>query len=426
MTLHASKARSKFVSTMIERGHAYQITDFEALDEYCLQADKGAGVPVAYIGFDATAKSLHVGNMVSIMALRRFQQAGGKPIVLVGGGTTKVGDPTDKEKTRPILTDEEIAANLASIKRCFAPYLTFGDGPTDAVMVNNDDWLSGIGYLQFLRDYGKHFTINRMVTQDTVARRLAAEEPYTFLEFNYALLQAYDFLELARTRACRLQMGGSDQWGNIVNGVELTRKSADIQVFGLTTPLVTTASGVKMGKTVSGAVWLNADMRSPYDYWQFWRNTEDADVGRFLRLFTDLPEAEIKALETAEGAAINESKKRLADEATMMLHGPDEARKARAAAEAVFAGAGNVEGMPTIEIARATIDAGYPIVDALVATKLAESKGEARRSIQQNAVKLNGDAVTDATLAIGAAHLDDEGSARLSVGKKRHARLKAI
>jgi tyrosyl-tRNA synthetase len=405
---------------MMARGHVYQITEAEALDAYCAE-----GTPVAYIGFDATARSLHVGNMVSIMALRRFQQAGGKPIVLVGGGTTKVGDPTDKEKTRPVLTDDEIAANMASVKRGFAPYLAFGDGPTDAVMVNNDDWLGRIGYLAFLRDYGRHFTINRMITQDTVARRLAAEEPYTFLEFNYALLQAYDFLELARTRACRLQMGGSDQWGNIVNGVELTRRAADIQVFGLTTPLVTTASGVKMGKTVSGAVWLNADMRSPYDYWQFWRNTEDADVGRFMRLFTDLPEAEIAEHEKAEGAKINDAKKRLADLATTMLHGEEEANRAAAAAEAVFKG-GTSEDMPTFEVERTKLAAGYPIADALVAAGLADSKSEARRSITQNAVKLNGEAVADEKLMLTEAALDAEGAARLSVGKKRHARLKAV
>ncbi len=419
MTLDDFQPKSAFLKTMIERGHVYQITDAQALDAYC-----ASGVPVAYVGFDATAKSLHVGNMVSIMALRRFQRAGGKPIVLVGGGTTKVGDPTDKEKTRPILTDEEIASNMASVKRAFAKYLDFGDGPTDAVMVNNDDWLGRLGYLQFLRDYGRHFTINRMVTQETVARRLKAEEPYTFLEFNYALLQAYDFLELARTRACRLQMGGSDQWGNIVNGVDLSHKAEGLQVFGLTTPLVTTASGAKMGKTVSGAVWLNADMRSPYDYWQFWRNTEDADVGRFLRLFTDLPLDEIAQLERAEGAAINESKKRLADECTTMLHGAEEAAKARAAAEAVFAG-GVSEAMPTVEVARARFASGFAIVDALVESGLAKSKSEARRAIKENSVKLNGEAVADEALVLGEAALDAEGSARLSVGKKRHVRLAA-
>jgi tyrosyl-tRNA synthetase len=412
--------KSAFLREMVGRGHVYQITEYDALDAYC-----ASGVPTAYIGFDATAKSLHVGSLVQIMNLRRLQQAGGKPIVLMGGGTTKVGDPTDKEKTRPILTVEEIASNLASIRKNFEPFLKFGPGPTDAVMIDNAEWLDRINYIEFLRDYGKHFTINKMIAQETVARRLRNEEPYTFLEFNYMLLQSYDFLELARKYKCRIQLGGSDQWGNIVNGIDLTRRVIDVQVFGVTTPLITTASGAKMGKTAEGAVWLNADMRSPYDYWQFWRNTEDADVGRFLRLFTDLPEAEIVALESAEGAAINESKKRLADEATALLHGPDEAKKARAAAEAVFSGVSS-DDMPTIEVERAKFDTGYPVADALVAAKLADSKSEARRAIQQNAVKLNGAAVTDEKLMLTTASLEADGSARLSVGKKRHARLKAV
>jgi tyrosyl-tRNA synthetase len=405
---------------MIERGHVYQMTDAEGLDAYC-----ASEVPVGYIGYDATAKSLHVGSLVQIMNLRRLQQAGGKPIVLMGGGTTKVGDPTDKEKSRPILSNEDIAANMAMIKKNFEPFLKFGNGPTDAIMIDNAEWLDQIKWIEFLRDYGKHFTINKMIAQETVARRLRNEEPYTFLEFNYMLLQAYDFLELARTHDCCIQMGGSDQWGNIVNGIDLTRRIIDRQVFGVTTPLITTASGGKMGKTADGAVWLNADMRSPYDYWQFWRNTEDADVGRFLRLFTDLPLDEIAVLEKAEGAAINDAKKRLADEATTMLHGADEARKARAAAEAVFAGGASAD-MPTVEIERAKFAAGYPLADALVAAGLAESKSEARRSITQNAVKLNGEAVTDEKLLLNEASLETDGAARLSVGKKRHARLKAV
>ncbi len=405
---------------MVGRGHVYQMTEFAELDAYC-----ASGLPVAYIGFDATAKSLHVGSLVQIMNLRRLQQAGGKPIVLMGGGTTKVGDPTDKEKSRPILSVEDIAANIASIKKNFEPFLKFGSGPTDAVMIDNAEWLDRIKWIEFLRDYGKHFTINKMIAQETVARRLRNEEPYTFLEFNYMLLQAYDFLELARTHNCRIQLGGSDQWGNIVNGIDLTRRIIDVQVFGVTTPLITTASGGKMGKTAEGAVWLNADMRSPYDYWQFWRNTEDADVGRFLRLFTDVPLEEIADLEKAEGAAINEAKKRLADEATAMLHGEAEAKKARAAAEAVFQGGRTGEGMPTIEVERAKLAAGYPITDALVAAGFAESKSEARRSIQQKAVKLNGETVFDERFSVGEDALDAEGVARLSVGKKRHARLKA-
>jgi tyrosyl-tRNA synthetase len=405
---------------MVGRGHVYQMTEYGELDAYC-----ASGVPVAYIGFDATAKSLHVGSLVQIMNLRRLQQAGGKPIVLMGGGTTKVGDPTDKEKSRPILTVEEIAANMASIRKNFEPFLKFGNGPTDAIMIDNAEWLDQIKWIEFLRDYGKHFTINKMIAQETVKRRLDNEEPYTFLEFNYMLLQAYDFLQLARKYKCRIQLGGSDQWGNIVNGIDLTRRIIDVQVFGVTTPLITTSSGAKMGKTAEGAVWLNPEMRSPYDYWQFWRNTEDADVGRFLRLFTDLPEAEIAGLEKAQGAEINDAKKRLADECTAMLHGPDEARKARAAAEAVFSGTSS-EDMPTIEVKRSMFVPGYLIVDALVAAKLAESKSEARRSVQQNAVKLNGEAVTDEKLAIGVSALDSEGAARLSVGKKRHVRLKAV
>jgi tyrosyl-tRNA synthetase len=416
-----AKPKSRFLLDMIGRGHVYQMTEFEALDAYCANS-----APIAYIGFDCTAKSLHVGSLVQIMNLRRLQQAGGKPIVLMGGGTTKVGDPTDKEKSRPILSESEIAANMASIKKNFEPFLKFGSGPTDAVMIDNAEWLDNIKWIEFLRDYGKHFTINKMIAQETVKRRLDNEEPYTFLEFNYMLLQAYDFLELARSHNCRIQLGGSDQWGNIVNGIDLTRRIIDKQVFGVTTPLITTASGGKMGKTAEGAVWLNADMRSPYDYWQFWRNTEDADVGRFLRLFTDVPLTEIAELEKAQGAAINEAKKRLADEATAMLHGAEEAKKAHAAADAVFKGGGTSEDMPTVEVERAKLAAGYPIADALVAAGLAESKSEARRSIQQNAVKLNGDAVTDDKLVLTEAALDADGVARLSVGKKRHARLKAV
>lgn len=421
MTVLTIDPQSSFLQQMDSRGHIYQVTDEKGLDAYA-----ASGPRVAYIGFDATAPSLHVGHMVSIMALRRFQQAGGKPIVLIGGGTTKIGDPTDKEKSRPILTEAEIAANAEGIKNAFKPFLKFGSGPSDAIMVDNAEWLDAIKYIEFLRDYGKHFTINKMIAQETVRRRLDNEEPYTFLEFNYMLLQAYDFLELSRRYKCRVQMGGSDQWGNIVNGIELTRRIAETQVFGLTTPLITTASGVKMGKTVGGAVWLNADMRSPYDYWQFWRNTEDADVARFMRLFTDLPESEISEHAKAQGAAINDAKKRLADVATTMLHGEEEANKAAAAAEAVFKGGGNAEGMPTFEVERAKLAAGYPIADALLAASLADSKSDARRQIAGNAVKLNGEAVTDEKLVITEAALDADGTARLSVGKKRHARLKAV
>ena len=387
---------------------------------------KNGSIPTAYIGFDCTAKSLHVGSLVQIMNLRRLQQAGGKPIVLMGGGTTKVGDPTDKEKSRPILTVEEIAANMASIKKNFEPFLKFGSGPTDAIMIDNAEWLDSIKWIEFLRDYGKHFTINKMIAQETVKRRLDNEEPYTFLEFNYMLLQAYDFLELARTHKCRIQLGGSDQWGNIVNGIDLTRRIIDVQVFGVTTPLITTASGGKMGKTAEGAVWLNADMRCPYDYWQFWRNTEDADVGRFLRLFTDVPKRRSAELESAQGAAINESKKRLADEATAMLHGAGRSEEGRAPPPRPSSRAAPAKACRPSRSSARKLVAGYPIADALVAAKPCRvqvrsapldpaERGEAqwRCSDRRQARPDRGGA-------------DAEGVARLSVGKKRHARLKAV
>ncbi len=424
MTALKIQPQSAFLRTMDERGHIYQVTDEAGLDSYA-----ASGVPCGYIGFDATAKSLHVGSLVQIMNLRRLQQAGGKPIVLMGGGTTKIGDPTDKEKSRPILSPEEIASNMAGIKKNFESFLTFAPGnvfdpsTTDAIMVDNAEWLDQIKWIEFLRDYGKHFTVNKMIAQETVRRRLDNEEPYTFLEFNYMLLQAYDFLELARRFDCRIQMGGSDQWGNIVNGIDLTRRIIDVQVFGVTTPLITTASGGKMGKTAEGAVWLDPDMRSPYDYWQFWRNTEDADVARFMRLFTDLPESEISEHAKAEGAAINDAKKRLADVATAMLHGEEEAKKAAAAAEAVFKG-GSSEHMPTMEIARVAFATGLPVTDLLVAAGLVASEGEARRQIAGNAVKLNGDAVVSDKLVVTEAMLDADGTVRLSVGKKRHVRVR--
>lgn len=316
MTEHAYK--SDFLRTMQARGYIHQITHPAELDEAATQ-----GVVTGYIGFDATAASLHVGHLIQIMLLRRLQQAGHKPIVLMGGGTTKVGDPSFKDTQRPLLTEERIAENIAGIKGVFEKFLTFGDGPSDAIMVDNDEWLSKLGYLEFLRDYGTHFTVNRMLSFDSVKLRLEREQPLTFLEFNYMLMQATDFLELNRRYGCTLQMGGSDQWGNIINGVELTRKVDQKAAFGLTTPLLSTASGQKMGKTVGGAVWLNADALSPYDYWQYWRNTEDGDVGRFMRLFTDLSDAEIAGYEALEGAAINDAKKALADACTTMLHGAE-------------------------------------------------------------------------------------------------------
>jgi len=371
-----SDYKSEFLRTLTARGYIKQVTHTSELDEYCVSE-----TPVAYIGFDATAKSLHVGSLMGIMMLRRLQQAGGKPIVLMGGGTTKVGDPTDKSASRPILTEDQINENLAGIKKAFEPFLKFGDGPTDAVMVNNDDWLSKLGYIEMLRDVGKYFTINTMVKQDTVARRLKAEEPYTFLEFNYLLLQSYDFLELARRQSCFIQMGGSDQWGNIVGGVDLNHKADGRQVFGITCPLITTSSGGKMGKTADGAVWLNADMRSPYDYWQFWRNTEDADVGRFLKLFTDLSLSEIAELEALQGAQINEAKIALANAATALLHGETAAKEAEGAALSAFKGGGVSADLPTFEISESDWPEGPTTFALLKAAELVKSNGEARRSL---------------------------------------------
>jgi len=408
--------KSAFLRTLHERGYVKQQTHEGELDAYCAK-----GVPTAYIGFDATADSLHVGSLMGIMMLRRLQQAGGKPIVLIGGGTTKIGDPTDKEKSRPLLTDAEIEHNAAGIRKAFEPFLTFGDGPGDAMMVNNADWLDGLGYIQFLRETGRYFTINTMVKQDTVARRLANEQPYTFLEFNYTLLQAYDFLELARRQDCLIQMGGSDQWGNIVAGVDLNHKADGRDVFGLTCPLITTASGGKMGKTAEGAVWLNADKRSPYEYWQFWRNTEDADVGRFLRLFTDLPLDEIARLEALEGAEINAAKTALANAATTLLHGEAAAREAETAAAAVFAGGGSADALPSVDVTAADIEAGYLVAAAFTAAGLTETNGAARRLIKQGAARLNDAPVSDQNAALSPADFAADGTAKLSAGKKRHA-----
>ncbi len=416
-----SEYKSEFLRTLHARGYVKQQTHEGALDAYL----QGAA-PSAYIGFDATANSLHVGSLVGIMMLRRLQQAGGKPIILLGGGTTRVGDPTDKEKSRPILTEAEIARNIEGIGKAFQPFITFGEGESDALLVNNADWLDSLGYIEFLRDIGKYFTINTMVKQDTVARRLAAEQPYTFLEFNYVLLQAYDFLELHRRHGCALQMGGSDQWGNIVAGTDLIHKADGGAAFGLTCPLITTASGGKMGKTADGAVWLNADKRSPYEYWQFWRNTEDADVGRFLKLFTDLPLDEIARLDALGGAEINDAKIALADAATHLLHGEAAARAAREAAAAVFGAGASAEALPTAEIARADLEAGVLVAAAFTAAGLTKTNGEARRLIKQGAAKLNDETVSDDGALLRLADLDEDGTAKLSAGKKRHALVKAV
>ena len=412
--------KSEFLQTLQARGYIHQITHPDELD-----AAAASGIVTAYIGFDATAPSLHVGSLIQIMMLRRLQQAGHKPIVLMGGGTTKVGDPTGKDESRKLLSDADIASNIAGIKSVFAKFLTFGDGPTDAIMVDNDEWLSKFGYVQFLRDYGVHFTVNRMLAFDSVKLRLEREQPMTFLEFNYMLMQATDFLELNRKYGCVLQMGGSDQWGNILNGVELTRRVDQKSAFGLTTPLLATASGAKMGKTMSGAVWLNAEQLSPYDYWQFWRNTEDADVGRFLKLFTDLPLDEIAKLEALPGAKLNDAKKVLADEATRMAHGQDEARKARDAAEKAFEQGALSVDLPTFEVPAADLEAGVVLAALFVDAGLAASRGEARRLAQGGGLKVNDKAEASADRVITSADLLD-GVVKLAAGKKKIVLVKPI
>ena len=402
---------SKLLRTLSSRGYIHQVTDAAALD-----ALANKQVVPAYVGFDATAPSLHIGNLVSIMMLRRLQQAGHKPIVLMGGGTTKVGDPSGKDESRKLLTDEMIAANIASIRRAFERFLTFGDGPSDAVMVNNADWLDQLAYIPFLRDIGRHFTINRMLTFDSVKLRLDREQPLTFLEFNYMILQGYDFLELSRRSACRLQMGGSDQWGNIVNGVELARRVDGTEVFGLTTPLITTADGAKMGKTANGAVWLNEEQLSAYDYWQFWRNTHDADVGKFLRLFTDLPLDRIAELEALEGAEINQAKVILATEATKLCRGAEAAVQAQVTAQELFEQGRAGEGLPRLNVTDGTIG----IVAALTVLGFCASNGEARRKIAEGAVRLNDLPIKDERYEI---EIEPGASVKISLGKKRHGLL---
>ncbi len=413
-----AKFKSDFLHALEERGFIHQISHEAELD--AAAAKPGF---TAYIGFDCTAPSLHVGSLVQIMLLRWLQKSGGRPIALMGGGTTKVGDPTGKDELRKLLSADDISANMAGIKGVFGKFLTFGSGNTDAVMVNNDDWLSKLAYIDFLRDYGRHFSVNRMLTFDSVKLRLEREQSFSFLEFNYMILQAYDFLELNRRQGCQLQMGGSDQWGNIINGVELVRRVDAKDAFALTTPLLTTAAGAKMGKTAAGAVWLNAEMLAPYEYWQFWRNTEDADVGRFLKLFTELPLDEIARLAALGGAEINEAKKVLANEATAMLHGRQAADDAAAAAKTTFEQGGTAAGLPTI--AMPELKDGVGVLSAFVAAGLVPSNSEARRQIKAGGLRVNDVAVTDEKAVLTLKDATADGAIKLSFGKKKHVLLKA-
>jgi len=410
--------RSDFLRVVTERGFLHQCTDLEALDKRLTE-----GPASAYIGFDCTAESLHVGGLMQIMLLRWWQKTGNKPIVLMGGGTTRIGDPTGKDEARKMLTDEVIARNMAGIKKVFAKYLSFGEDANDAVMVNNADWLDQLNYISFLRDYGKHFTINRMLTFDSVKLRLEREQPLTFLEFNYMILQGYDFAELWVRNKCVLQMGGSDQWGNIINGVELGRRVHQAELYGMTSPLLTTSSGAKMGKTVSGAVWLNADMLGPWEFWQYWRNTEDADVGRFLKLYTEMPLDEIARLEALQGAEINEAKKILANEVTRLCHGDAAALEAAETARKTFEEGALSDNLPTVGIPAGELAAGIPAFALFVKAGLAASNGEARRLIQGGGGKVNDVAIKDAADTIGNDALKD-GVVKLTAGKKRHVLVK--
>ena len=434
----SASLRSEFLRTLVERGFLHQCTDLEALD-----AAAASGRVTGYIGFDATADSLHVGSLIQIMMLRHMQRTGHRPIVLMGGGTTRVGDPSGKDKSRQLLSSERIAANIEGIRRVFERFLDFGGN--SALMADNSDWLDSLHYIAFLREYGRYFSVNRMLGFESVKQRLDREQPLSFLEFNYMVLQAYDFLELGRRHGCRVQMGGSDQWGNIVCGVELGRRASGLELYGLTSPLLTTASGAKMGKTAAGAVWLNPDRFSPYEYWQYWRNTEDSDVGRFLRLFTELPLEEIARLEALEGAEINEAKAKLATEATALCHGREEGEAAKETARRTFSRSagtaagvvdlplepvdlGGVEatatlagGLTTIEIPRARLDEGVPVYVLLREAGLTTSNGEARRLIRGGGARVNDERFREETGTVGPDDLSAEGAIKLSAGRKRHA-----
>ncbi len=417
----SASPKSEFLRAIHERGFVHQITDIEALDRRLM-----SGPTPAYIGFDCTADSLHVGSLVQIMILRWLQRTGHKPVVLMGGGTTKVGDPSGRDESRKLLSDDDIARNMEGIKRVFAQFLAFGDGKTDAIMPNNATWLDTLLYVPLLREVGRHFSVNRMLTMDSVRLRLEREQPLTFLEFNYMVLQAYDFVELAKRHGCALQMGGSDQWGNIVMGVELGRRAAGLELFGLTTPLMTTASGAKMGKTAQGAVWLNADRVSPYDYYQFWRNTEDADVERFLKLFTELPLGEIARLAALAGAEINEAKKILAFEATKLCHGEAAARDAAETARRTFEEGTTGDALPHVDVPRAELATGIAAFALFARAGLAASNGEARRLIQQGGARLNDVALSDPNAKIDAAAIGADGAMKLTAGKKRHVLVRAV
>jgi len=413
--------KSDFLNVLQERGFIHQASDFEGLDALAAK-----GQATAYVGYDCTAPSLHIGNFLTMMMLYWLQQSGNKPITLMGGGTTMVGDPSGKDETRAIRTIAEIEANKASIRGVFAKVLRYGQGASDAVMLDNAEWLTRLNWIEMLRDIGKHFSVNRMLTMDSVKLRLEREHEMSFIEFNYMVCQAYDFVELARRTGCRLQMGGSDQWGNIIMGVDLGRRMGTPQLFALTTPLLTTASGAKMGKTAQGAVWLNADQFSPYDFWQYWRNTEDADVVRFLKLFTTLPMSEINKLAKLQGAEINEAKKALADAATTLLHGADAARAASETARKTFEEGAIAENLPKVDIARRELEAGIGVLTSFVKAGLVASNGEARRQIKGGGLRVNDIAVTDDKMTLTATDLTPEGVIKLSFGRKRHVLLKPV
>jgi tyrosyl-tRNA synthetase len=411
--------KSDFLNVMQERGFIHQISDPQSLDALAQKREL-----VAYIGFDCTAPSLHVGSMVQIMCLYWLQQTGNKPIALMGGGTTRVGDPSGKDETRKILSIEDIERNKDGIKQVFSRFLRFGEGKPDAVMPDNAEWLTKLNWIEMLRDIGRHFSVNRMLAMDSVKLRLERDQEMSFIEFNYMILQAYDYFVLNQRYDCRLQMGGSDQWGNIVNGIDLGRRMGTPQLHALTTPLITTSSGEKMGKTASGAVWLNADMKSPYEYWQFWRNTEDADVPRFLKLFTILPLAEIAKLASLKGAEINEAKKALADAATTLLHGPDAARQAADTARQTFEEGAIAENLPTEEVARMRFEEGLSVLEAYILAHLVMSKGEARRQIKGGGLRVNDAVVLDENMILTLKDVTAEGFIKLSFGKKRHVLIK--